>query len=218
MTWRLASEHDFEFAWLGLVGLSDPLRAEIPQAVAAAYSAGIQVIMITGDYPATARVIANQAACLALVPMLFALPPLLMPLHIAFENEPADSDVMQRPPRDRYAPLFGTRAVLGALGLTPEHSRAMVFTTLVMSNIMLMWVNRTQAGQLMQGLSVRNEVSAWVMGCTLAGVLLCLYVPWFAQPLGDGADAQCAARIKSAAFSAIMRVGALVLPNEAQWS
>mgnify|MGYP000373189832 CR=1 FL=1 len=336
-----ASEHDFEFAWLGLVGLSDPLRAEIPQAVADAYSAGIQVIMITGDYPATARVIANQAglrsgvtltgddidamsdevlsqtiretrvcarisphqklrivealkrngdvvamtgdgvndapalraahvgvamglrgtdvareaaslvlvddnfasivqgiragrrifgnlqksmayifaihipiACLALVPMLFALPPLLMPLHIAlleliidpscsiaFENEPADSDVMQRPPRDRYAPLFGTRAVLGALGqglsvmvatgvtyvlalgLSPEHSRAMVFTTLVMSNIMLMWVNRTQAGQLLQGLSVRNDVSAWVMGCTLAGVLSCLYVPWFAQPL-----------------------------------
>ena len=47
--------------WLGLLALQDPLRADIPQAMAQCHSAGIRVIMITGDYPTTARVIANQA-------------------------------------------------------------------------------------------------------------------------------------------------------------
>lgn len=53
--------HDFEFEWLGLVGLADPLRPEIQQAVADCQSAGIQIIMITGDYPTTAQEIARQA-------------------------------------------------------------------------------------------------------------------------------------------------------------
>jgi Ca2+-transporting ATPase len=46
---------------LGLIGLTDPLRPEIPQAVTDCQSAGIQVIVITGDYPVTAREIARQA-------------------------------------------------------------------------------------------------------------------------------------------------------------
>jgi Ca2+-transporting ATPase len=53
--------HDFDFVWLGLIGLTDPLRPEIPQAVADCQSAGIQVIVITGDFPATAQEIARQA-------------------------------------------------------------------------------------------------------------------------------------------------------------
>ena len=55
------SAHDLDFEWLGLVGLTDPLRPDIRDAVAQCHSAGIRVIMITGDYPATARVIAAQA-------------------------------------------------------------------------------------------------------------------------------------------------------------
>lgn len=55
------SQCDFEFAFLGLVGLADPLRSSVPQAVAECRQAGIHVVMITGDYPATARAIANQA-------------------------------------------------------------------------------------------------------------------------------------------------------------
>ena len=54
-------EHGFDFAFVGLLGLSDPLRAEIPAAVAQCREAGIRVVMITGDYPATARTIARQA-------------------------------------------------------------------------------------------------------------------------------------------------------------
>ena len=56
-----ADQHAYAFEWLGLVGLSDPLRAEVPAAVAQCHSAGIRVIMITGDYPKTALAIAHDA-------------------------------------------------------------------------------------------------------------------------------------------------------------
>jgi P-type Ca2+ transporter type 2C len=46
--------------WLGLVGLLDPLRPEATAAVQECESAGIVVVMITGDHPATATAIAQQ--------------------------------------------------------------------------------------------------------------------------------------------------------------
>ncbi len=52
---------EFTFKFLGLVGFADPLRASVPAAVAQCQSAGIRVVMITGDYPATAIAIARQA-------------------------------------------------------------------------------------------------------------------------------------------------------------
>jgi Ca2+-transporting ATPase len=55
------SQHDFAFEFLGLVGLADPLRHSVPDAVTECRSAGIKVVMITGDYPATAKAIARQA-------------------------------------------------------------------------------------------------------------------------------------------------------------
>jgi len=51
----------FEFTWRGLVGLADPLRASVPAATRECRDAGIRVVMITGDYPATARAIAAKA-------------------------------------------------------------------------------------------------------------------------------------------------------------
>lgn len=248
--------HAFDFEWLGLIGLTDPLRPEIPQAVADCLSAGIQVIVITGDFPVTAREIARQAglpegdtlsgeeldrlsdddlrarlprvmvcarispnqklrivqalqangevvamtgdgvndapalkaahvgiamgargtdvareaadlvlvddnfasivrgirwgrrifgnlqksmqyifaihipiAGIALIPMVMGWPALMLPLHVAllelvidpacslaFENEPEEADVMQRPPRDTHAPLFGAQAIGLAMG------------------------------------------------------------------------------------------------------
>ena len=54
------SQHDFEFKFLGLVGLADPVRPAVPPAVKECYGAGIRVVMITGDYPATAQGIARQ--------------------------------------------------------------------------------------------------------------------------------------------------------------
>ena len=336
-----SSSHDFDFEWLGLIGLSDPLRTEIPQAIADCHSASIKVIMITGDYAQTARVIANQAglqeggtltgdaidalsddalcesiqtvsvcarispnqklrivqalkrnghvvamtgdgvndapalraahvgiamgargtdvareaaslvlvddnfasivkgirlgrqifgnlqksmayifaihipiAGLCLLPMLFALPPLLLPLHIAllelvidpscsiaFENEPADIDVMQRPPRDTLAPIFGFGQILasffqglGVLAVTGiayemasvfsvEVQRAMVLITLVAANAVLIMVNRSQTGGLLTRLRIRNPVALWVIAFALGLVLLGVYVPWLAAPL-----------------------------------
>jgi Ca2+-transporting ATPase len=55
-----AEQHDFEFKFVGLLGLADPIRPEVPGAVKECYDAGIRVIMITGDYPGTARNIAGQ--------------------------------------------------------------------------------------------------------------------------------------------------------------
>jgi len=53
-------QHDFDFELIGLLGLEDPVRPSVPQAVRECYQAGIRVVMITGDYPDTARSIARQ--------------------------------------------------------------------------------------------------------------------------------------------------------------
>lgn len=53
-----ALQHDFSFHFIGLIGLSDPIRDNVKQAVSECYQAGIRVMMITGDYPVTARHIA----------------------------------------------------------------------------------------------------------------------------------------------------------------
>jgi Ca2+-transporting ATPase len=47
-------QHDFDLEFVGLIGLSDPIRKSVPDAVKECYKAGIRVIMITGDYPVTA--------------------------------------------------------------------------------------------------------------------------------------------------------------------
>lgn len=44
----------------GLVGLEDPPRAEVPEAIARCAEAGIRIIMVTGDHPQTALAIARQ--------------------------------------------------------------------------------------------------------------------------------------------------------------
>ena len=344
-----AIEHDFDFEFIGLLGLADPLRAEIPKAVREAHGAGIRVVMITGDYPATALAIAAQAglqpgphglltgdalthltdaelqqrmgsvrvcariaptqklrivqalkaagevvamtgdgvndapalkaahvgvamggrgtdvareaasivllddnfasivgavrlgrrifdnlrksmsyilavhvpiAGMALLPVLLGWPTVLFPLHIAFlelvidpacsmvfENEPAEPDVMQRPPRDVTQPLFGGMALglallqgLGALAvvlaatvwganhLTEGAVRALAFAVLVFTNLALIFSNRGRAGALWASLGVPNRTLWLVVIATLGLLGLVLYVPWLAglflfQPL-----------------------------------
>jgi magnesium-transporting ATPase (P-type) len=46
---------------LGYLGISDPLRRDVPAAVARCEAAGVRVVMLTGDHPATAAAIAEQA-------------------------------------------------------------------------------------------------------------------------------------------------------------
>ena len=55
-----AIQHDFDFLFLGLIALEDPVRPAVPAAIAESQKAGIRVVMITGDYPATALSIAQR--------------------------------------------------------------------------------------------------------------------------------------------------------------
>jgi len=69
----LDSDHDGEFMddgieedliFVGLIGMIDPARPEVPPALAKASDAGIRTVMITGDYPNTARAIASDIGLL----------------------------------------------------------------------------------------------------------------------------------------------------------
>ena len=69
----LDSDHDGDFMdedleenliFVGLIGMIDPARPEVPPALEKATHAGIRTVMITGDYPNTARAIANDIGLL----------------------------------------------------------------------------------------------------------------------------------------------------------
>ncbi len=344
--------HDFEFAFVGLLGLEDPLRPEIPQAVAQCHSAGVRVVMVTGDYPATALAIAQQAhiheealtkvtkesalpdvlngdamdamsdgdlqarlksttvcariapaqklrivqalksngdivamtgdgvndapalkaahvgvamgkrgtevareaaaivlvddnfasivgaialgrrifdnlrksmsyilavhipiAGIALLPVLLGWPVMLYPLHIAFlelvidpacsmvfENEPAEDDVMQHPPRDAKARLFAGKTLLWPLlqgagvlvilvaayvwsstAMDETATRAFVFVTLVTGNLALIASNRSASKPVWAMLAVPNRTLWIVIGLALTVLLLTVYLPWLAR-------------------------------------
>jgi P-type Ca2+ transporter type 2C len=342
-----ASEHDFDFAFVGLLGLADPVRASVPAAVAECRAAGIRVVMITGDYPATARAIGVSAglataelpassllggdelaaltdeqlrermkqvsicariapeqklrivqalksggaivamtgdgvndapalraahvgvamgargtdvaresaslvlvdddfaaivrairagrrifdnlrkamsyilavhvpiAGMALLPVLLGWPALLFPVHLAllelivdpacalaFEAEPAEPDLMQRPPRDATAPLFGGATLwlallegLGVLaavlasftwahGRIPEaEARAFAFATLVVGNLALIVSNRSAARPIWALLSRPNPTLWAIVAGTGLLLLALLYLPFAANAL-----------------------------------
>ncbi len=334
--------------FVGLVGLVDPVRESVPAAVAECRSAGIRVVMITGDYPATAAAVARQAGVdsqrvvtgselaamddselrrrvqdtsvfarmlpeqklrlvealvatgaivgmtgdgvndapalkaahigiamgsrgtdvareaaavvlldddfaelvhgvrlgrrivdnlkkalayilavhlpivgLTLFPIAMRWPLVLMPIHIAFlhlvidptcsvvfEAQPEEADVMQRPPRDPRAPMFGRRviglslaqgaAVLAAvltvyvvalrLGQEEAEVRALTFATLILSNIALVLTNRSWSRVVAS--SSLKDVTFWsVTGGALAFLALVIYISPLARlfrfaPLG----------------------------------
>ncbi len=310
-------QHDFEFQFVGLIGLADPVRPRVPAAVAEAYSAGVRIVVITGDYPATAvsvaksiglqsperyctgvqidamddaalaaavadtnifcRVVpeqklrlvealkrngeivamtgdgvndapalkaahvgiamgargtdvAREAAALvlldddfgsiidaiklgrrifdnlhkaiafviaahipivgmSLIPVLFGMPLLLLPVHIlflqliidpacsiAFEAEPAEEDIMRRPPRPVGASLFDPALLLNAglqggialaatlsvfvlalaFGRDERVARALAFTTMVLISVALLFINRSTGGSVTRVIRARN--------------------------------------------------------------
>ena len=55
-----SAQHEFEFEYLGLAALHDPVRPGVADAVARCSHAGVRAVMITGDYPGTALAIARE--------------------------------------------------------------------------------------------------------------------------------------------------------------
>ena len=55
-----AEQHDYPFRFVGLLGLQDPVRPGVAEAIKECYGAGIRTLMVTGDYPGTARHIAQE--------------------------------------------------------------------------------------------------------------------------------------------------------------
>lgn len=52
--------HSERLVWLGLVGMTDPLRPGMPELMQAFHEAGIKPVMITGDQSATAHAVARE--------------------------------------------------------------------------------------------------------------------------------------------------------------
>jgi len=332
----------FAFEWLGLVGLADPVRPTVKDALAECYAAGIRVVMITGDYPVTAQAIgrsiglkpadavitgvelsemsdeelrrrvgrvnifarvvpeqklrlvealkdsgevvamtgdgvndapalkaahigiamggrgtdvAREAASLVLLeddfdsivhavrlgrriyrnirnamsyllavhvpiagmafmPLIFGWPIAFLPVHvvffefvidpacsIAFEADPIDDEVMRRPPRAPDERLFDLATVSLALlqgaamlamvvlvyayglqrEITDAEARAMAFTTIVLGNLGLILANRSQTRSLLSTLRFPNRALYWIIGGTLGGLMMTLYVPHVSQ-------------------------------------
>jgi Ca2+-transporting ATPase len=329
-------QHDFDFEFIGLIGLADPVRPTVSAALRECDSAGIRVVMITGDYPATAAAIAQQIGLnsgdggiitgpelsqlddtalrerirhsnifarmvpeqklrlvnalkangeivamtgdgvndapalkaahigiamggrgtdvareaaalvlldddfasivhairlgrgifdnmrkamayifavhipivgLSLIPLLLGWPAVFAPVHIvflemiinpacsiAFEAEPAESNIMQRPPRNPQEPLFGKHTLLVSLsqglivllasfavlsyalytGASAETARALTFTTVVIGNLGLILVNRSWQHSILTTLFSRNRALWWVIGGAFSFLVLAL--------------------------------------------
>lgn len=54
------NQHDLNFDFIGLIGFEDPIRPDVFTSIRECQEAGIKVLMITGDHPATAKSIAQQ--------------------------------------------------------------------------------------------------------------------------------------------------------------
>lgn len=332
-------QHDFPFEFLGLVGLSDPVRPTVVAAIAECHTAGVRVVMITGDYPGTAQTIARQIglreteniitgaeldlmsdtelqqriettnifaravpeqklrlvtalqakgevvamtgdgvndapalkaaqigiamgqhgtdvaresaalvlldddfssivqavklgrrifdnlrkamaylvavhipiAGMSLIPVLFELPLVLLPIHVAFlhliidpacsivlEAEPAELNVMNRPPRNPMEPLFGRKTIglalmqgLGSLAIVVTifgisvyrnqgelDARALTFTTLILANLGLILSERSSSHLSLKVLKDPNPALWWVIGGGLVFLVLVLYIPF----------------------------------------
>ena len=149
-------------------------------------------------------------AGMSLLPILLNWPLIFYPVHIvflefvidpacsvAFEAEPEQPGLMQRPPRLKEGHLFNRRTVITALlqGLTAllavavlyawalDHgrseatARAMAFATIVFGNVGLILANRSPDASLFTMLRVNNPVLAWLISGAIIGLMCVIYVP-----------------------------------------
>jgi P-type Ca2+ transporter type 2C len=133
-------------------------------------------------------------APLILTPMLIALMELLIDpaCSVIFEAEPADPDVMRRPPRPRGASLMNRRLVIGSLtqgvaalvcvggvylwyagqGAEPDFTRTVTLLTLLLANAALVLEHRSGTAAPRAGKTERNPALLW--GAAIAIPLLSL--------------------------------------------
>ncbi len=159
-------------------------------------------------------------AGIALVPVLVQWPLILLPLHvvfleliidpacsIAFEAEPEEPGIMQRPPRRPDAPLIGGRllalgvlqgvtlltVVLGvfalatARGASTEMARALTFATLVVGNLGIILSNRSWTRPAWRAPLRGNRAAAIVVLGALTTLAAVLYVPGLREVFRFGA-------------------------------
>jgi Ca2+-transporting ATPase len=149
-------------------------------------------------------------AGMALLPLLFGWPLVFYPVHIvflefvidpacsiAFEAEPAERNVMHRPPRPASLRLFDSwmvavailegvailvavallYAVVLAGGVPEREARAMAFAAVVIGNIGLIFANRSRHATIADTLRRPNPALWWIIGGALLGLGFALYVP-----------------------------------------
>jgi len=133
-------------------------------------------------------------AGLSLIPVLLGWPMLLHPIHvaflelvidpacsIAFEAEPEEPGIMQRPPRAKDAPIFDRRMLVLSLlqgasvlaaslalyvlagGNGDAHARTLAFTSLMSGNVALIVVNRSWRVSALSRLRTRNRMATAVV-------------------------------------------------------
>lgn len=119
---------------------------------------------------------------------------------IVYENEPIEKDAMQRKPRKMTETFLNwkelsisiiqglliTTGVLFAYqfavqkGSNEETTRAMVFTTLIVANVLLSHTNRSFTYSLFNSFKNRNKLFPMITGVTLVLLFAILYIPLFA--------------------------------------
>ncbi|MFN8230690.1 cation-translocating P-type ATPase [Flavobacterium filum] len=120
---------------------------------------------------------------------------------IVYENEPIEKNAMLQKPRKmtetflswkelNMSIIQGIIITLGVLfvyqfsvqaGGNEEHTRAMVFTTLIFSNIFLSLVNRSFKYSILESIKNKNKLFPLIIGATLILLFAILYIPIFAN-------------------------------------
>ena len=150
-------------------------------------------------------------AGVSLIPVLLGGPMMLMPVHIilmeliidpacsvAFEMEPAEADLMRRPPRNPRQRLFTPRFVLRSLaqgagamaaalgvylgavgiGLGDADVRTLTFSTLIVGNLALIFTSRSLTRSLAEYWRPPNRALGMLVGGALGVLAAVLFVPF----------------------------------------
>ena len=151
-------------------------------------------------------------AGMSLLPIFLGLPSVLLPAHIAFleliidpacstvfESEREDDDIMKRPPRNLFMPMFNHKIIIISLlqglgillttfilfaytlasGRGELEARTIAFTSLVLANLILIVANLSWNRHIFQIISSRNKALFVVSGLALFALITVIYVPVF---------------------------------------